>query len=254
MKSASATVRRRGLTLIELLVVIAIIAILAALLLPALGRAKSQARRMTCLNNLKQINFGLHLYADADNDILPATKNASFVGYATNHFAIAYKDLIKSYVGLQGTSSPSDRLFACPADDFYYDFPSLAYEPTSLHELADTEYSSYGYNGGNQDITAPPAYLNEEAFPGVAGRKLSSIKSPVKTVLVTETSAFFPWSWHERKKLPPGQYGIKDAKNLVSFVDGHVSYIMIFWDASQNITTCNYSPPADYEYQWTGDQ
>ncbi|MCJ8332560.1 MAG: prepilin-type N-terminal cleavage/methylation domain-containing protein, partial [Lentisphaeria bacterium] len=55
---------KRKFTLVELLVVIAIIAILAAMLLPVLGRAKEQARRIVCLNNLKQIGMSQILYGD----------------------------------------------------------------------------------------------------------------------------------------------------------------------------------------------
>ena len=61
----------QGFTLIELLVVIAIIAILAAMLLPALANAKEKAQRLTCLNNQKEMYVALHIYADDNKDKIP---------------------------------------------------------------------------------------------------------------------------------------------------------------------------------------
>jgi prepilin-type N-terminal cleavage/methylation domain-containing protein len=233
---------KHAFSLVELLVVIAVISILAALLLPALSGAKARALRADCSNNLKQINLGMHLYADDNGDMLPTDPNITGGILTTNHWGIFYKRLMKSYVGLQGPSSSREKVFACPADTFYYDFPGLALEGRSYHEQLDSDYSSYGFNGANASPLTP-------AKPGVSGLKLAAIIDPGRTLLVSEIPAFFPWSWHQPLKLPSNQYGINDAKNVAGFVDGHIAYIKIYWNPNFNMTSANYDPPSGYGYK-----
>ena len=232
----------RALTLVEMLVVIAVIGILAALLLPALSAAKATARRTTCLNNLKQINYAVRLYYDDANDASPpgnGPQGSPLVGY---------KEHVKNYLGLKGRSSPQDKIFACPADLFYYDYPphrgcTLTNAP--LHDDGRTDYSSYWYNGMNL-----PAVFSVPRL-GIAGLKLAAIKDPAKTVLVAEEPAFFPHSWHA-PKLDEGLM-FNDAKDMVSIVDGHVSYIKIYWFEPSGLPACCSNPPVGYDYKWSGD-
>jgi len=260
-----------GFTLVELLVVMGIIGVLASLLAASIGRAKGAALRTTCLNNLRQINFGLRMYVDDAGGRLPATgaavTNIWRQGNSTE-ILTGYKSKMKSYVGLSGPSSPGDKLFACPADTCCYrrEPGNTIYTIVnqSLHDQAFSDYCSYGFNGNNvvTNRLRDRAGVLLDPPLGIAGRPLGSIKNPARTVLVADYPAFFPFSWHQPGKPFYAHPFFTDipmfnhARNMVSFVDGHVSYLPIYWNSSKTnaviSSATDYDPPAGYDYEWSG--
>jgi prepilin-type N-terminal cleavage/methylation domain-containing protein len=243
-----------GFTLVEMLVVIVVIAILAALLLPAISAAKSKAQRITCTNNLRQIALGIRIYSDDANDSAPTLERGQNIWFR-------YRELLQSYLGLKNPPSPADKVFDCPADTFFYRLNgTMNYIPQGHYEQSNYDYSSYEFNGSNQSTNTGLLLIGVKT--GIAGRKLTTIKHPERTILVAEAPAFLPYSWHQPQ--PPIEYPrglvptFNNAKNVVGFVDGHVSYIKIYWDSSTNSSgnlsfSFFYDPPTGYDYQWSGD-
>jgi competence protein ComGC len=251
-----------GLTLVELLVVMGIIALLAALLLPVLRGAGAKARRMACVNNVRQISLGVRMYSDDSHDATPSPGPAGLSASKIDSMYSGYKALMKSYVGLNGASSPRDRLFACPADILNINYlftnppPSLPVRlvKKSCHDSSEFDYSSYAFNGGDNVIRRFAE--GSLTLPGLTEVRLSSVRRPDRTVLLAEIAALAPYSWHDPSSRGVAKYDARwpiytDSRNVVSFVDGHVSYIRMYYE--HPVAACLTNPPASYDYQWTAD-
>ena len=234
----------RAFTLIELLVVIAIIAILAAMLLPALSGAKAHALQTKCLSNLKQLNLAMVQYCSDHREKTPA-KNSVIILGAQKDIWWWYKELDKSYLGYRGdwtSSSTRDFVFQCPKDRGWAPRP----EYLNPHWQNPTlDYGSYVYNGCD----------NGGNVNHLLNISLPSVKHPSRTFLMAEWPIHWGYSWHKSRT---GDQNIpyNEAINNVSFIDGHASYIRLYYNPALGPYPFAYATPdipTKYDYQFAPD-
>lgn len=184
-----------GFTLIELLVVVAIIAVLAGLLLPALGRAKAKARNTSCVGNLRQLGVATRLYATENEERLPVAEILPTRPIDPLNPLPRICDLLASYAG----NTNGATVFKCAADARRFASEGSSYEWN--HDL----------NGHRIDETRRDTVflLLEQGNPSAGVTNFVLTFPPATTPLFLDYDDFHP--------RPP-----KPGKNVV-FMDGHVA-------------------------------
>lgn len=247
MSTPSSTARARhvtvsGFTLIELLVVIAIIALLAAILFPVFGRARANARRTSCLNNMKQIGLGLMQYVQDYDDVFPAAKfqpagsandDSTPEGSATDKYK--WMDALVPY-------TKNTQIFTCPDAATNVTPNPLVYVYRKVNQ-----YGSYlmnrAYNIGGDAYSSPASNYSSTTGTNNFQVKTSTVISPSETVWVADGRGQFEIWWNSPATNLPAIGNSGGLRTLsangtdlierhlqtapVLFVDGHVKAMQL---------------------------
>ncbi len=197
--------RRRRFTLIELLIVIAIIAILAAMLLPALNKAKEKARSIVCINNLKQLGTSFLFYADDSNGYVKAPSYSNFSWILLNtEEQYGGNPYIKTLV------EKKSKILYCPSAPLKPD----------MYDIVDEKNQCYGMVF---EVTSLPKGVSTAINP-INYIKLSSVKKPSLTALLGDSLAK-PYQTQYPVIIPHSlmyPYSIRhNLRSNLFFMDGH---------------------------------
>jgi prepilin-type N-terminal cleavage/methylation domain-containing protein/prepilin-type processing-associated H-X9-DG protein len=260
---------KRGFTLIELLVVIAIIAILAAMLLPALAAAKQKAYRIVCLSNLKQWGLALNMYLDDNNQIfpdfsIPSSAPGAPAGYSQD--IIHWSDLAAFAAASSGNSAWFNALPTYVSQKPLWQYAS---NPTNFVNGKNVfNCASAQFRPTEVDPMTQVAFCYGINFRGTNG--LVPASSPFRATVVLHPSAFVFFSDNRANSGETPFYGSNPLNDLgaprgslnhlssrhnaganLTFLDGHSAYFKYNYMAYPKGTKV--VDPGDPDINWSYD-
>lgn len=180
------TEKRSGFTLIELLVVIAIIAILAAILFPVFARARENARRTSCMSNLKQIGLGVLQYCQDYDETYPRNWGDG-VALQTDPGAPGYKLLTRD----QAAANPAGRFLSWM--DFIYPYVKSTQLFVCPSATSNSTAPSYGYSGAIGGYFKH-SYTGATYVAARPAATMAELKRPAEGIMVVDYNSLYGWA------------------------------------------------------------
>ena len=212
MKTSSGRFSNQGFTLVGLIIIVAVLAILAAMLLPALASAKRKSRRIQCVNNLKQCGLAFRIWEGDNGDKYPmavSTNKGGTMEYAEDGNAFRHFQVMSNEFG-------TPKILVCPADD-----------RTPAASFARLKNKNVSYFVGLDAAEARSQMLL------TGDRNITNGLSPVRSVL--ELRPEIPAGWTEDMHNGQGNAGLADGSVQQVTIDGLRNAIKNSGDATNRI-------------------